>query len=140
MIKNRYIKNVITALLGRNPFQQELEDLKKKCEDLDDQVKSLDNLYHSVVKKLNKADDQINSYQVLVENQRERLACKDKDIAELDLQHKKYVEKCREYIAMFQKKVRDQRKQIEGRPVEMGVLHEWLTRIDKQLTCLKRYK
>ena len=87
---NRYLRNLLTALLGRNPFQQELEELKKKCDKASDNVKGLNELYYKTVEKweensktLRETLQDLVRCQTLVENLRERISEKDELIAQL---------------------------------------------------------
>ena len=78
----RYLKNVLIALLGRNPYRQELDELKEKYEKAGENVKSLRGMYCDVVERWTVADKQAKSLQALVENLRERIREKDEQIKE----------------------------------------------------------
>lgn len=68
----RYLKNLLAALLGNNPYQAELEKA-------DENVKQLRDMYFAACEKWEQNDKQVASLQQLVENLRERI--KDKDAA-----------------------------------------------------------
>ena len=98
----RYLKNLLAALLGNNPYQVERDELAAKLEKADENVRGLDELYYTVLEKWAANKRQLASLQQLVENLRERI--KDKDAAinqymtemdaltgELQLTHKKEI-------------------------------------------------
>lgn len=78
----RYLKNVLIALLGRNPYRQELDELKDKYEKAGENVKSLRGMYCDAVELWTVADKQAKSLQTLVENLRERIREKDAGLEE----------------------------------------------------------
>ena len=88
----QYFKNLVLAICGRNPFAEEVEDMKEKLEKAGENVRGLqDQLYAALEnwesakrllslnkERLAERDNQIASLQTLVENLRERI--KDKDV------------------------------------------------------------
>lgn len=79
----RYFKNLFTALVGNNPYQMEQDRLREEYEKTVDKVRQLDELYWVFKEKQAEADKQMASYQVLVENLRQRLAEKDELIDQI---------------------------------------------------------
>lgn len=75
----RYLKNLLAALLGNNPYQAERDELAAKLEKADENVKQLRDMYFAACEKWEQNDKQVASLQQLVENLRERI--KDKDAA-----------------------------------------------------------
>lgn len=87
----RYFKNLLSALLGNNPYEAERDNLAAKLEKAGENVRSLqDQLYATLeqwesakrlptqdIELLAKRDKQVTSLQQLVENLRERIADKD---------------------------------------------------------------
>lgn len=87
----RYLKNLLSALFGNNPYEAERDDLAAKLEKAGENVRSLqDQLYARLeqwesekrllrqdIELLAKRDKQVTSLQQLVENLRERIADKD---------------------------------------------------------------
>jgi len=69
----RYIRNLLIALRGRNPYQEELDGLKEKYEKAGENVRSLRGMYYGAVERLNEADKEVKQLQVLTENLRERI-------------------------------------------------------------------
>lgn len=69
-----YFKNLATALLGRNPYQLELDRVREEYEKTAEQVRLLDVLYGKVQKKL-------SDYEQLIENLRKRIIEKDQLMA-----------------------------------------------------------
>lgn len=68
---------MLIALLGRNPYRQELDELKEKYEKAGENVQSLRGMYCDAVERWTEADKQAKSLQTLVENLRERVREKD---------------------------------------------------------------
>lgn len=69
----RYIRNLLIALRGRNPYQKELDGLKEKYEKAGENVRSLRGMYYGAVERWNEADKEVKQLQVLTENLRERI-------------------------------------------------------------------
>jgi chromosome segregation ATPase len=78
----RYLKNLLAALLGNNPYQAERDELAAKLEQAGDNVRGLNELYYTVLEKWAANKRQLASLQQLVENLRERIADKDAAIAQ----------------------------------------------------------
>jgi predicted RNase H-like nuclease (RuvC/YqgF family) len=74
----RYFKNLLSALLGNNPYEAERDELRRQMERLRD-------MYCAACEKWAQGDKQVASLQQLVENLRERI--KDKDAVIEQLQH-----------------------------------------------------
>ena len=79
-----YIKNIIIALLGRNPYQEELDGLQEKYDKAAQNVSSLQDMYYGAVERWTEADKQARSLQALVEQLRERIREKDAIIGEME--------------------------------------------------------
>lgn len=98
-----YIKNLVLAVCGRNPFADEVADLKEKLEKAGENVSGLNEMYFSACEKweesqrtlfecrkmvmerdkqLAEKDRQAASQQQLVENLRERIRDKDAELEE----------------------------------------------------------
>lgn len=99
----RYIKNLVLAVCGRNPFAEEVADLKEKLEKAGENVRGLQDQLYAALEKWNEAqqllfesgrmvgerdkwlaekDRQAASQQQLVENLRERIRDKDAELEE----------------------------------------------------------
>ena len=85
-----YLKNLLTALCGRNPYQIELDKMREQYEQTADRVETLSDMYYSVQQKKSEADAMLSEYarkltdyQTLVENLRERVSEKDAMIARM---------------------------------------------------------
>ena len=79
----RYIKNLLMALMGRNPFQRELKEVKEAYEETAKKVTGLSSLYKKVSEEMDAVEKQQKDYQTLVENYRERLKEKDELIVRM---------------------------------------------------------
>jgi len=75
----RYFKNLLSALLGNNPYEAEREELADKLTHAIQDVKQLRNMYCAACEKWGKSETQVVSLQQLVENMRERI--RDKEAA-----------------------------------------------------------
>lgn len=75
----RYLKNLLSALLGNNPYEVECDELAAKLAKADENVRGLNELYYNMVERWEAEQKQMASLQQLVENLRERI--KDKDAA-----------------------------------------------------------
>lgn len=92
----RYVKNLVLAIRGRNPFAEEVADLREKLEKAGENVRGLqDQLFAALEnwesakrllslnkERMEKRDNQIASLQTLVENLRERIRDKDAELEE----------------------------------------------------------
>lgn len=81
----RYLKNLLSALLGNNPYEAERDELRRQMEQASENVERLRDMYCAACEKWAQGDKQLASLQQLVENLRERIA--DKDAAIEQLQH-----------------------------------------------------
>ena len=81
----RYFKNLLSALLGNNPYQAERDELAEKLAKAGENIHGLNELYYNVLEKWEQSDKQVASLQQLVENLRDRIA--DKDAVIEQLQH-----------------------------------------------------
>ena len=75
----RYLKNLLSALLGNNPYEAERDELRRQMEQAGKNVEQLRDMYCAACEKWEQGDKQVASLQQLVENLRERI--KDKDAA-----------------------------------------------------------
>ena len=76
----RYLKNLLSAICGNNPYRLELDELKEQMKKADENVGMLQDAYYGVQEKMVEAkkllagyEKQMKSYQTLVENYRERI-------------------------------------------------------------------
>jgi len=69
----RYIKNLLIALRGRNPYQEELDGLKEKYEKAGENVRILQNMYYDAAEKAWDAEKRESALQQLTENLRKRI-------------------------------------------------------------------
>lgn len=81
----RYLKNLLSALLGNNPYEAERDELRRQMKQASENVERLRDMYCAACEKWAQGDKQVASLQQLVENLRERIA--DKDAAIEQLQH-----------------------------------------------------
>ena len=79
----QYFKNLLSALLGNNPYRAEREELAEKLAKADEHVHGLNELYYNMLEKWETDRKQLASLQQLVENLRERIKDKDAVIEQL---------------------------------------------------------
>ena len=91
----RYVKNLIMALLGRNPYREELDELKEKYEKTGENVRSLRDMYYDAVERWTVADREVKQLQALTENLRERIREKDKMMDEMQKENQRLIDKQR---------------------------------------------
>lgn len=73
----RYIKNLWLALMGTNPFQQELDEKSSQYEKASKNISTLKEQYITALDKWDQTEKSVRGLQQLVENLRERLREKD---------------------------------------------------------------
>jgi len=78
----RYLKNLLSALLGNNPYQAERDELRRQMEQAEKNMEQLRDMYYTACDKWEQGDKQVASLQQLVENLRERIKDKDAVIAQ----------------------------------------------------------
>ena len=76
----KYIKNLIIAILGRNPYLEELDKLREQYNKAAQNVEALQDMYYDAIDRWNESDKQAKLLQALVENLRERIREKDEMI------------------------------------------------------------
>lgn len=114
----QYFKNLMTAFCGRNPFQEELDGVKKDYAKCSGNVESLKGSILSLSRemerdekrmvelagRLSESEKNAASLQRLVENLRARVAEKD---AELDRQGKDYASRIDRMKSDYQKRINE---------------------------------
>lgn len=78
-----YLRNLFLALLGRNPFRVELDELREHYLKTADNVATLTELYYKSQEALLNARERIADGQRLVENLKSRIAENDNEIKRL---------------------------------------------------------
>ncbi len=106
----RYIKNLLLAIRGRNPFAEEVADLKEKLEKSGENVRGLNEMYYSALEKWEAAEKRAASQQQLVENLRERIHDKD---AELEEQGKAFRERLEQTRREYDGRIATYAQEIE---------------------------
>lgn len=79
-----YIKNLMTALFGENPYRRELEEIRDHYEKTAERVAQLEDIRFMFEQKMDDTEKQLASYQALVENLRERVREKDELIHKME--------------------------------------------------------
>ena len=106
----RYLKNLIIALMGRNPYRMELDDLTEKYEKTAERVYGLNDIYFKMVEKMEETKMRMNDYQTLVENLRQRV---DEKEVELDCQKKDFRDRMERIKSDYQKRLNACNRKIE---------------------------
>jgi len=89
----RYFKNLLAALLGRNPYETERDEMRRQIEQAAENVERLRDMYCAACEKWEQSDKQVASLQQLVENLRERIKDKDAAIEQLQNEYREYTKK-----------------------------------------------
>ena len=79
-----YIKNLMTALFGENPYQKELEEVRQHYEKTAARVEQLEELRFKFEERMDDTEKMVATYQTLVENLRRRLREKDDLIRQME--------------------------------------------------------
>jgi len=80
----RYIKNILLAFAGCNPFRMELERIKTRYNDLQNQVLALQKLCDVCKEKQQLYEQYVSDYIILVENLRQHLSEKDRYVRDVE--------------------------------------------------------
>ena len=121
----RYFKNLVLAIRGRNPFAEEVADLREKLEKAGENVSWLSEMYYSALEKWEAAEKRAASQQQLVENLRERIRDKDAELEEQGRAFREHLEQTRrdydkriatyaQKIERLQKRQENAKRKIEG--------------------------
>ena len=92
----RYLKNLLSALLGNNPYETERDEMAAKLEQAGENVRGLQELYYNMVERWETERKQMASLQQLVENLRERIKDKDAAIVQLKKEYREYTKQAKE--------------------------------------------
>ena len=106
----RYFKNLLIALMGRNPYQIELDELREHYEKAAERVNELNDFYFKMVEKMDQTKRRMNDYQTLIENLRNRLAEKE---TENEQQGADFRERMERMKADYQKRIDEYNKTIK---------------------------
>ena len=124
----RYFNNLLLALLGRDPYQQELDKVKKEYELTAEKVKQLDDMrlqfdekmseleakVSEAEKEVSKAEGKIKDYQNLTENLRRRVTEKDLEIERYKRKLVDRHEEFQERMAERDEKIANLRTDLDG--------------------------
>lgn len=75
-----YFKNLLSALLGNNPYEAERDELAAKLEQAGENYRRMNEQYYNMAERWEAGQKQVSSLQQLVENLRERINDKDATI------------------------------------------------------------
>lgn len=92
-----YLKNLLTALCGNNPYQMELDKVREEYSKTAGRVKELDELY-------GKVSQQLEGCQRLIENLRGRIAEKDELLRRTKKEYQQRIEKYNKVIGELSEK------------------------------------
>ena len=112
----RYLKNLWAAICGRNPYQEELTETKRRLEQSEEDYKDFGNVHDSQMIENTK---QISTLQTLVENFRERIKEKDELIDQMKKDYQRQVKN-------YEKRVGDYSLTIDALQKKNGELQEKL--------------
>ena len=117
----QYLKNLLTAICGKNPYRQELDKLKEQMEKAGENVSMLQDAYYGVQEKKVEAErvladyaKQMNSYQTLVENYRDRLKEKDEMIDQIRKDYQRQVANYEKRVGDYSVTIAELQKKVES--------------------------
>ena len=108
----RYLKNLWIALMGRNPYEEELSEVRTRCAQAEATAQSQERQLCGMNADRVKAEQQVQSYQNLTENLRKRIT--EKEI-ENDLHKHDYTQA----VNTLREQYRMQREELEQRNQEL---------------------
>ena len=108
----RYLKNLWIALMGRNPYEEELSEISTRCAQAESTAQSQERQLRGMDADRVRAEMQVRDYQNLTENLRKRIT--DKDIA-LDQQKRDY----NQAVSTMREQHRLQREELEQKNQEL---------------------
>ena len=79
---SNYFKHLFSALLGRDPYAEEVKVLKEQMNKATDNMRLLQDMYYQSIDLKAETDRQVSVLQELTENLRKRITEKDELIAE----------------------------------------------------------
>lgn len=79
----RYLKNLLLALLGNNPYQVEMGEASDHLEKAAEALKTMQNLYDATMERWSESQKQLKQMQQLVETLRTHLREKDEQMKQL---------------------------------------------------------
>lgn len=109
----RYFKNLLIALLGRNPYQIELDEVKEKYEAAAENVNSLNDMYYKLLEKMDYAEKWIADYQRIIENLRERIKEKEEMLSQQDRDYRASLDEYEKRIKAYKVKI-DVKEALRG--------------------------
>ena len=84
LIMKRYIKNLIIAILGRDPYLEEFEEVCEKYDMAAANIASLRDMYYNALNRWSDECKNVRQLQNLVENLRSRIKEKDEIIKQIE--------------------------------------------------------
>lgn len=96
-----YIKNLLTALVGNNPYQMELDRVKEEYSKTASRVNDLSEKADELSRRLEEDAKTLVGYQVLVENLRDRMKEKDGEIARIKEEYRERAEGYKRRLADY---------------------------------------
>ena len=88
----RYLKNLMAALCGRNPYNTELDELTDHYEKAAANVQELQEMYYNSLDMQARIKEQVDGYQTLTENLRERIGEKDELMERMKKEYQQRIE------------------------------------------------
>lgn len=116
-----YFTNLVIALLGRNPYREQLEAVQKEYDMTAEMVASLNERIFKLEDKLSKAEQELVNFQNLTENLRQSVT--EKEAAKYN-QWKNYVEEIRKAEEKHTAIVNELKQQYEEQIQQLKQQHE----------------
>ena len=114
----KYIRNLITALAGSNPYQMELDRVREEYEKTAERVRELGDIYYKLREQLTETNKQVAGYQTLIENLRKRLSEKDTLMEQAREDSRKQAEEYRKRISDYSATIARLQKELSSKTPE----------------------
>lgn len=101
----RYLRNLILALRGRNPYQQELDGVREEYEHTVEDVRRLGEAHAELSRRYKETRRQVASCQVLIEHLRQRLGEKDELIVRMNEDYRRRADEFNRRVASYSEKI-----------------------------------
>ena len=88
----RYFKNLLLAMLGKNPYHMEMGEARDHLEKAAENLKTMQDMYNATMERWGESQKQLAQMQQLVETLRDHLREKDEQVERLHREYSDYME------------------------------------------------
>lgn len=131
-----YLKNLLTAICGRNPYQLELDKVKEEMEKASENVNALQESYYKEVEKAAEVEKLYEKSAALMAEYEKLLKEGEKQLASCQSLVENLRERCKEKDEMIDQIRKDYRQQVENYEKRVGVYNMTITTLQDKLASL----